>query len=98
MGETLLLLSCGAAFIRQQDRKNGVGHDGQAPTGSMTVTNTIGTVRVACSNGAAVAVPVAPTRASGASAAKAHAAGCEGYVAKPYSPRQLLAKIREYIK
>ena len=29
---------------------------------------------------------------------KAHAAGCEGYVAKPYSPRQLLAKIREYIK
>ena len=31
-----------------------------APTGSMTRTNTIGTVRVACSNGAAVAVPVAP--------------------------------------
>jgi two-component system, cell cycle response regulator DivK len=29
---------------------------------------------------------------------KAHAAGCEGYVAKPYSPRPLLAKIREYIK
>src|SRR5262245_26036894 len=36
-----------------------------APTGSMTVMNTIGTVRVACSNGAAVAVPVAPTRTSG---------------------------------
>ena len=29
-----------------------------APTGSMTITNTIGRVRVACSNGATVAVPV----------------------------------------
>jgi two-component system cell cycle response regulator DivK len=28
---------------------------------------------------------------------KARAAGCDGYVTKPYSPRQLLAKIREYI-
>jgi two-component system cell cycle response regulator DivK len=28
---------------------------------------------------------------------KAHAAGCDGYVSKPYSPRQLLAKIREYL-
>ena len=28
-----------------------------APTGSMTLANTIGTVRVACSNGATVAVP-----------------------------------------
>jgi two-component system cell cycle response regulator DivK len=26
---------------------------------------------------------------------KALAAGCDGYVAKPFSPRQLLAKIRE---
>src|SRR5262245_53481808 len=39
-----------------------------APTGSMTTTNTIGTVRVACSNGATVVVPVAATRTSGASA------------------------------
>ena len=39
-----------------------------APTGSMTITNTIGRVRVACSNGATVAVPVAATRTSGASA------------------------------
>src|SRR5262245_53956416 len=30
-----------------------------APTGSGTITNTIGTVRVACSNGAAAALPVA---------------------------------------
>jgi two-component system cell cycle response regulator DivK len=29
--------------------------------------------------------------------AKAHAAGCDAYVAKPFSPRQLLAKIREYL-
>ena len=27
---------------------------------------------------------------------RAHAAGCDAYVAKPYSPRALLAKIREY--
>jgi two-component system cell cycle response regulator DivK len=29
--------------------------------------------------------------------AKARAAGCDGYVPKPYSPRLLLAKIREYL-
>jgi len=29
--------------------------------------------------------------------AKALAAGCNGYVTKPYSPRKLLAKIREYL-
>jgi two-component system cell cycle response regulator DivK len=28
---------------------------------------------------------------------KARAAGCDEYVAKPYSPRQLLAKIRQYL-
>jgi two-component system cell cycle response regulator DivK len=28
---------------------------------------------------------------------KARAAGCDGFVAKPYSPRQLLAKIRQLI-
>ena len=27
----------------------------------------------------------------------ARAAGCDGYIAKPYSPRQLLAKVREYL-
>jgi two-component system cell cycle response regulator DivK len=29
--------------------------------------------------------------------AKAHEAGCDAYVTKPFSPRQLLAKIREYL-
>lgn len=28
---------------------------------------------------------------------KARAAGCDGYVTKPFSPRVLLAKIREYL-
>jgi two-component system cell cycle response regulator DivK len=28
---------------------------------------------------------------------KAQAAGCDEYVPKPYSPRQLLAKIRQYL-
>jgi two-component system, cell cycle response regulator DivK len=29
---------------------------------------------------------------------KARAAGCDAYVAKPYSPRALLAKIREFVQ
>jgi two-component system, cell cycle response regulator DivK len=29
--------------------------------------------------------------------AKARSAGCDGYVTKPFSPRQLLAKLREYL-
>jgi CheY-like chemotaxis protein len=28
---------------------------------------------------------------------KAHAAGCDGYVTKPFSPRQLLETIRHYL-
>ena len=28
---------------------------------------------------------------------KAIVAGCDGYISKPYSPRQLLAKVREYL-
>jgi two-component system cell cycle response regulator DivK len=28
---------------------------------------------------------------------KAFAAGCDGYVSKPFSPRTLLAKIREFL-
>src|SRR6202035_1889882 len=29
--------------------------------------------------------------------AKTRAAGCDGYVAKPFSPRRLLAKVREFL-
>ena len=29
--------------------------------------------------------------------AKARSAGCDGYIAKPFSPRQLLAKINEFL-
>ena len=29
---------------------------------------------------------------------KAYAAGCDDYVAKPFSPRALMAKIKEYLK
>ena len=29
--------------------------------------------------------------------AKGREAGCDGYVSKPYSPRQLLAKVREFL-
>ncbi len=29
--------------------------------------------------------------------ARARAAGCDGYIAKPFSPRQLLAKVRELL-
>jgi two-component system cell cycle response regulator DivK len=28
---------------------------------------------------------------------KARTAGCDAYIPKPYSPRQLLAKVREYL-
>jgi two-component system, cell cycle response regulator DivK len=28
---------------------------------------------------------------------KTQAAGCDGYIAKPFSPRQLLGKVRELI-
>jgi two-component system, cell cycle response regulator DivK len=28
---------------------------------------------------------------------KARAAGCDAYISKPYSPRQLLAKVREHL-
>jgi len=30
--------------------------------------------------------------------AKTREAGCDGYVAKPFSPRQLLAKLREFLR
>jgi two-component system, cell cycle response regulator DivK len=35
--------------------------------------------------------------ASSGSEGKARQAGCEGYIAKPFSPRQTLARIRHFI-
>ena len=35
--------------------------------------------------------------ALGSEETKARAAGCDDYVTKPFSPRQLLAKIRQYL-
>jgi len=44
------------------------------------------------------AIPViAVTYALAGDGDKARAAGCEAYISKPYSPRQLLAKVREYL-
>ena len=37
------------------------------------------------------------SHAIGSGEEKARAAGCDDFVAKPYSPRQLLAKIRQYL-
>ena len=31
------------------------------------------------------------------SSVEPRAAGCDAYISKPYSPRQLLAKVREYL-
>ena len=36
--------------------------------------------------------------ALGGDEAKGRAAGCDAYVTKPYSPRQLLARIRELLR
>jgi two-component system, cell cycle response regulator DivK len=45
------------------------------------------------------AIPVIAVTSYGLAgdADKALAAGCNAYISKPYSPRQLLAKVREYL-
>ncbi len=45
------------------------------------------------------AIPVIAVTSYGLAgdADKAPAAGCDAYISKPYSPRQLLAKVREYL-
>jgi two-component system cell cycle response regulator DivK len=45
----------------------------------------------------AIPVIVVTSYALSGDETKARAAGCDAYVTKPYSPRQLLAKIREYL-
>jgi two-component system, cell cycle response regulator DivK len=46
---------------------------------------------------AAVPIIAVTSYALSGDEAKTRAAGCDGYVAKPFSPRQLLAKIREFL-
>jgi two-component system cell cycle response regulator DivK len=50
-------------------------------------------------NSALRAIPVIAVTSYGLAgdADKALAAGCDAYISKPYSPRQLLAKVREYL-
>jgi len=45
------------------------------------------------------AIPVIAVTSYGLAgdAEKARVAGCDDYISKPYSPRQLLAKVREYL-
>ena len=45
----------------------------------------------------AIPVIVVTSYALSGDEGKAREAGCDAYVTKPYSPRQLLAKIREYL-
>ena len=45
----------------------------------------------------AIPIIVVTSYALSGDEAKAREAGCDDYVAKPYSPRQLLAKIRHYL-
>ena len=46
-----------------------------------------------------LAIPVIAVTSYGLAgdAEKARAAGCDDYISKPYSPRQLLAKVRDYL-
>lgn len=46
---------------------------------------------------AAIPVIAVTSYALSGDEAKARAAGCDDFVPKPYSPRQLLAKIRKYL-
>ena len=45
----------------------------------------------------AIPIIVVTSYALGGDEAKAREAGCDGYVPKPFSPRQLLAKVRKYL-
>ena len=45
----------------------------------------------------AIPIIVVTSYALSGDEARARAAGCDAYVTKPYSPRELLAKVREYL-
>ena len=44
-----------------------------------------------------ILIIVVTSYALGGEAEKARAAGCDAYISKPHSPRQLLAKVLEYL-
>ena len=46
---------------------------------------------------ARVAIVAVTSFALSGDEAKTREAGCDGYIAKPFSPRQLLAKVREFL-
>jgi len=46
----------------------------------------------------AIPIIVVTSYALSGDESKARAAGCDAYVTKPYSPRAILAKIREYVR
>jgi two-component system cell cycle response regulator DivK len=46
---------------------------------------------------AAIPIVAVTSYALSGDEAKARAAGCDDYIAKPYSPRQMLAKVREIL-
>jgi two-component system cell cycle response regulator DivK len=45
----------------------------------------------------AIPIIVVTSYALSGDEAKARAAGCDGYIAKPFSPRVILAKVREFL-
>ena len=45
-----------------------------------------------------IPIIVVTSYALGGDEAEARAAGCDAYMAKPYSPKALLAKVREYAR
>jgi two-component system cell cycle response regulator DivK len=45
----------------------------------------------------AIPIIAVTSYALGGDADRARAAGCDAYISKPYSPRQLLAKVREHL-
>ena len=46
----------------------------------------------------AIPIIVVTSYALSGDESKARAAGCDAYITKPYSPRAILAKIREYVR
>src|SRR6202521_6439659 len=45
-----------------------------------------------------IPIIVVTSYALGGDEAEARAAGCDAYIAKPFSPKALLAKVREYVR